>query len=170
MLESQPTMKLSSGIERISESKRGLFDRIRARGVSARVADVMERVPREEFVPGSLRDVAYVDTSLPIGHGQTISQPSLVAFMTEALGIRDSDDVLEVGTGSGYQAAILAGLAKRVHSVELVEPLAVQAADRLLRLGYTNVTVVVGDGYAGWRALRSGLRHGFRALRAAGAR
>ena len=127
-------------------------EQIETRGVrDPRVLEAMRTVPRHLFVGAEWISQAHADCPLAIGHGQTISQPSLVAFMTEALGIRDSDDVLEVGTGSGYQAAILAGLAKRVHSVELVEPLAVQAADRLLRLGYTNVTVVVGDGYAGWR-------------------
>lgn len=132
------------------ESKRWLFGRIRAEGISTRVADVMERVPREEFVPPAIREGAYVDTALPIGHGQTISQPSLVALMTDMLRIEDDDIVLEVGTGSGYQAAILAGLAKRVYSLELVEPLAVDAAERLRRLGYANVRVIVGDGYEGW--------------------
>jgi protein-L-isoaspartate(D-aspartate) O-methyltransferase len=93
---------------------------------------------------------AYDDHPLPIGHAQTISQPYIVAFMTEALGLRGGETVLEVGTGSGYQAAVLAEIAARVYSIEIVEPLAAEARERLHRLGYQDVEVRAGDGYAGW--------------------
>jgi protein-L-isoaspartate(D-aspartate) O-methyltransferase len=116
----------------------------------ARVLAVMGRVPRHEFVPANLRDEAYADHPLPIGHGQTISQPYIVAFMTEALEPRRADKVLEVGTGSGYQAAVLSELVAEVYTIEIVEPLARRAADDLARLGYQNVQVRAGDGYQGW--------------------
>jgi len=111
-----------------------------------RVLRAMDRVPREEFVPTDLRRLAYDDRPLPIGHGQTISQPMMVAIMTEVLYLKGGEKVLEVGTGSGYQTAILAELADRVISVERVPQLADEAAERLKRLGYTNVTVhIAGD-------------------------
>ena len=114
------------------------------------VIAAMRHVPRHRFVPGAYSLFAYVDGPLPIGHGQTISQPSLVAEMTEQLRLKKTDKVLEIGTGSGYQAAILAELVDRVLSVEIVEPLARQAAQTLDELGYKNVRVRVGDGYGGW--------------------
>lgn len=117
---------------------------------NARVLAVMGQVPRHEFVPPQWRDEAYADRPLPIGHGQTISQPYIVAFMTERLEPRPTDKVLEIGTGSGYQAAVLSGLVKEVFTIEIVEPLAKQAAADLKRLGYTNVLVRAGDGYKGW--------------------
>jgi protein-L-isoaspartate(D-aspartate) O-methyltransferase len=107
-------------------------------------------VPREEFVPADERGEAYEDGPLPIGHGQTISQPYIVAFMTEQLRLKSSDRVLEIGTGSGYQAAILAELVSEIYSVEIVEPLAKNAEATLQRLGYKNVHVKIGDGYKGW--------------------
>lgn len=107
-------------------------------------------VPRHLFVPQGLRDEAYADYPLPIGEGQTISQPSLVALMTHLLRPKPGDIVLEVGTGSGYQAAILSPLVRRVYTIEIVGPLAREASGRLARLGYANVTVRHGDGYAGW--------------------
>ncbi|MCP9439990.1 MAG: protein-L-isoaspartate(D-aspartate) O-methyltransferase [Nitrospira sp.] len=110
----------------------------------------MRHVPRHRFVPGKYSLFAYVDGPLPIGYGQTISQPSLVAEMTAHLQLRKTDKVLEVGTGSGYQAAVLAELADQVFTVEIVEPLARQAAHTLAELGYRNVRVRVGDGYEGW--------------------
>jgi protein-L-isoaspartate(D-aspartate) O-methyltransferase len=111
-----------------------------------RVLRAMDRVPREEFVPPDLRRLAYDDRPLPIGHGQTISQPMMVAIMTEVLYLKGGEKVLEVGTGSGYQTAILAELVDRVISVERVPQLADEAAERLKRLGYTNVTVhIAGD-------------------------
>lgn len=118
--------------------------------LSDEVMDAMGAVPREEFVPSGYRHQAYRNTPLPIAAGQTISQPLIVALMTEMLDPQPGDIVLEVGTGSGYQAAILSRLVKHVYSVEIVEKLAASASDVLRRLGYDNVTVRAGDGYAGW--------------------
>ena len=127
-------------------------EQIERRGVKdPRVLEAMRKVPRHEFVPEAERDEAYDDRPLPIGHGQTISQPYIVALMTESLGLKGTEKVLEVGTGSGYQAAVLSGLAKAVFTIEIVEPLGKQAAEVLQRLGYKNVSVRVGDGYRGWR-------------------
>lgn len=121
------------------------------RGINdQRVLGAMAKVPREEFVPTDSRAASYEDGPLPIGYGQTISQPYIVAFMTEQLRPKPSDRVLEVGTGSGYQAAILAELVSEVYSIEIVEPLAKNAEATLQRLGYKNVHVNVGDGYKGW--------------------
>jgi len=126
-------------------------EQIVARGITnPRVLEAMGRVPRHEFVPAELRSRAYEDGPLPIGHGQTISQPYIVAFMTEALGPKPTDRILEIGTGSGYQAAVLAGLVAEVRSIELVEPLALRAESDLQRLGFTHVKVRCGDGYLGW--------------------
>jgi len=116
----------------------------------ARVLSAMSKVPREEFVPSESRAASYEDGPLPIGYDQTISQPYIVAFMTEQLRPKPSDHVLEVGTGSGYQAAILAELVSEVYSIEIVEPLAKNAEAALQRLGYKNVHVKAGDGYKGW--------------------
>jgi protein-L-isoaspartate(D-aspartate) O-methyltransferase len=122
-----------------------------ARGIhERRVLDAVAKVPREEFVPPESRVASYEDGPLPIGYGQTISQPYIVAFMTEQLRPKSSDRVLEVGTGSGYQAAILAELVSEVYSIEIVEPLAKNAEATLQRLGYKNVHVKFGDGYKGW--------------------
>jgi len=121
-----------------------------ARGIAdARVLDAMRRVPRDRFVPDAARRDAYGDRALPIGAGQTISQPYMVAAMTEALHLTGRERVLDVGTGSGYQAAILAELAHQVTSIERVNELAAEAARRLASLGYTNVDVLVGDGTLG---------------------
>jgi protein-L-isoaspartate(D-aspartate) O-methyltransferase len=117
---------------------------------NGRVLAAMAKVPRHEFVPEEIRDEAYEDHPLPIGHGQTISQPFIVAFMTEMIDPRPTDTILEIGTGSGYQAAILSELAGQVYSIEIVEPLARRAAAALKRLGYANVTVRSGDGAEGW--------------------
>lgn len=117
---------------------------------NARVLAVMEKVPRHEFVPVEFRHRAYEDGPLPIGYEQTISQPYVVAFMTEQLEPQPTDRVLEIGTGSGYQAAVLAELVKEVFTIEIVEPLAKRAAADLKRLGYTNVLVHFGDGFKGW--------------------
>ena len=122
-----------------------------ARGVkNRRVLDAMRRVPRHELVPEAARTAAYADHPLPIGHGQTISQPYIVAIMTEMLDLSADERVLEVGTGSGYQAAVLAELCSEVFSIEIVEPLANRAREDLERLGYKNVHVRYGDGYRGW--------------------
>jgi protein-L-isoaspartate(D-aspartate) O-methyltransferase len=114
------------------------------------VLKAMGSVPRHAFVPEAQRPYAYADQALPIGYGQTISQPYVVAFMTEQLDPRASDKVLEIGTGSGYQAAVLSGLVASVYSIEIIEPLAHQAEALLKRLGYSNVQVRAGDGYRGW--------------------
>jgi protein-L-isoaspartate(D-aspartate) O-methyltransferase len=114
------------------------------------VLRIMGTVPRHEFVPDGVRQDAYADRPLPIGYGQTISQPLIVALMTDLLELRPNDVVLEVGTGSGYQAAVLAGLVRQVYTVEIIPGLAAGATDRLHRLGYTNIAVRQGDGYYGW--------------------
>ncbi|HEY0445687.1 MAG TPA: protein-L-isoaspartate(D-aspartate) O-methyltransferase [Allosphingosinicella sp.] len=121
-----------------------------ARQIDAKVTEAMRQVPRHLLVPEAVRAEAYDNTALPIGHGATISQPFIVALMTDVLDVRSTDRVLEVGTGSGYQAAILSRLAGRVYSIEIVAPLAERAARQLAELGYGNVTVRSGDGYAGW--------------------
>lgn len=115
-----------------------------------RVMEVMARVPRHEFVPPSLRGQAYENHPLPIGEGQTISQPYIVALMTDLLDPEPDHVVLEVGTGSGYQAAILAELVGKVYTIEIIETLGRQAGERLKQLGYTNVEIRIGDGYHGW--------------------
>ena len=126
-------------------------EQIAARGVTDdRVLAAMRTVPRDRFVPGELAPRAYEDRPLPIGHDQTISQPYIVAYMTEALGVQRHHQVLEIGTGSGDQAAVLGELADRVYTIEIVPQLARQAAATLRDLGYANVRVREGDGYAGW--------------------
>jgi protein-L-isoaspartate(D-aspartate) O-methyltransferase len=126
-------------------------EQIEARGIrDARVLAALRKVPRHLFVPPEEQGEAYNDYPLAIGHAQTISQPYIVAYMTEALELKPRDRVLEIGTGSGYQAAILAELVAEVYSIEIVEPLAKQAEARLRRLGYSNVQVRAGDGYRGW--------------------
>ena len=114
------------------------------------VMAAIDRVPRHEFVPEDVRLSAYANRPLSIGHGQTISQPYIVALMTHLLGVEPGAGVLEIGTGSGYQAAVLAELAADVHTIEIVEPLARQAARRFARLGYDGVHTRLGDGYYGW--------------------
>jgi protein-L-isoaspartate(D-aspartate) O-methyltransferase len=126
---------------------------IAARGVrSEMVLAAMRKVPREAFLPEHLREFAYDDSSLPIEAGQTISQPYIVALMTEALGLKGGEKVLEIGTGSGYAAAVLAEIAREVHTVERISQLAEQAAAKLQALGYSNVYVVHADGTLGWAA------------------
>jgi protein-L-isoaspartate(D-aspartate) O-methyltransferase len=121
------------------------------RGISdERVLRAMATVPRDMFVPASMRPLAYLDSPLPIGLDQTISQPYIVAAMTEQLALGEGARVLEIGTGSGYQTAILAEIAAEVYSIEIVEPLARQGKAMLARLGYRNVHLRVGDGYQGW--------------------
>ena len=115
-----------------------------------RVLKSMATVPRHEFVPESQRIYSYADGPLPIGYGQTISKPYIVAFMTEQLDPKPTDRVLEIGTGSGYQAAVLSMLVADVYTIEIVEPLAKRAAADLQRLGYNNVHCLAGDGYKGW--------------------
>jgi protein-L-isoaspartate(D-aspartate) O-methyltransferase len=118
--------------------------------LDARVLDVLRAVPRHEFVPAEVAAQAYADRPLPIGLGQTVSQPYVVALMTHLLGVKPGHRVLEIGTGSGYQAAVLARLAREVYSVEIVAELGKRAAETLARLGYANVVTRIGDGYQGW--------------------
>jgi len=126
-------------------------EQILQRGIGdPRVLEAMRKVPRHLFVPPGLRDRAYRDCPLPIGYGQTISQPYIVAFMTEAARLTPQSVVLEIGTGSGYQTAILAELARQVYSLERLAPLAARAQQTLTALGYRNVEVRQGDGYQGW--------------------
>ena len=134
-----------------SERERMVKEQLVMHGVNEeRVLAAMNKVPRDQFVPEHVRPASYTDQPLPIGYDQTISQPYIVAFMTEQLRPQPQDRVLEIGTGSGYQAAILAELVAEVYSIEIIEPLAKQAEATLQRLGYKNVHVKVGDGYKGW--------------------
>ena len=134
-----------------AERRRMVDTQLRARDIrSARVLNAMLAVPRHLFVPAPQRAEAYGDFPLPIGHDQTISQPYIVAFMTQALDIAPDHRVLEVGTGSGYQAAVLGALAKEVYTIEIVPPLAEQARDTLSALGHRNIQVRTGNGYLGW--------------------
>ena len=131
--------------------ERMIETQIRARDVrSAEVLQAMRRVPRHLFVPDDLRQFAYDDRPLPIGRGQTISQPYIVAYMTEALQVEPTHTVLEIGTGSGYQAAVLAEIVKQVYSIEIVPDLAASARRALTEAGYRNVEVRTGNGYLGW--------------------
>ena len=131
--------------------ERMVREQIANRGVrDARVLAAMRKVPRHLFVPEEFQSSAYSDQPLPIGHRQTISQPYIVAFMSEAMELKPQDRVLEIGTGSGYQAAILAELVREVYSIEIVEPLGNEAAVRLKDLGYERVKLRIGDGYRGW--------------------
>jgi len=148
---SSPKDAFGAPDERAAERRRMVATQIANRGVDdARVLDVMSRVPRHEFLPGYLSIEAYDDRPLPIGNDQTISQPYIVALMTQVARIRPEDKVLEIGTGSGYQAAVLSLLARAVFSIEIIPELAESAAARLKKMGYDNVTVKQGDGYKGW--------------------
>jgi len=120
--------------------------------LDSRVLTAMNKVPRHRFVPADQEPNAYANRPLPIGNGQTISQPFIVALMTDMLGLKATDRVLEIGTGCGYQAAVLAELAREVYTIEIVAPLAREAAARFAELGYRNVNARSGDGYRGWPA------------------
>jgi protein-L-isoaspartate(D-aspartate) O-methyltransferase len=134
-----------------AERTRMVDEQLSARDIrDRRVLDAMRRVPRHLFVPEAERAWAYVDSPAPIGYGQTISQPYIVALMTQALNVEPHHRVLEIGTGSGYQAAVLSVLAQDVYTMEIVEPLAERARATLLELGYRNVHVRIGNGYLGW--------------------
>ena len=131
--------------------RRMVEKQIIGRGIQdERVVDAMMKVPRHEFVPDKYGHYSYDDSPLPIGHNQTISQPYIVALMTEELNLSSADRVLEIGTGSGYQAAILAEIVKEVYTIEIIEPLGRAAEKQLEKLGYDNITVRIGDGYEGW--------------------
>ena len=141
----------TSSSEFAAERQKMVEQQLKPRGIhDERVLAAMAKVPREEFVPENLRDKGYSDGALPIGHDQTISQPFIVAFMTEQLRLQPNDRVLEIGTGSGYQTAVLAELVKEVYTIEIIEPLAKNASARLARLDYNNAHVKVGDGFQGW--------------------
>lgn len=150
---------VTSGCQKHAESTSGfdaerqkmVQEQLRPRGIKdERVLTAMGKVPRQEFIPEDLRNRSYADGAVPIGHDQTISQPFIVGLMTEQLRLQPTDHVLEVGTGSGYQTAILAELVKDVYSIEILEPMAKEASARLTRLGYSNAHVKAGDGYEGW--------------------
>jgi len=136
-------------IEELRDASR-LSEEYGAPPISERTLAVLGQVPRHEFVPDPQKRYAYENRPLPIGAGQTISQPYIVALMTDLADVTKKDVVLEIGTGSGYQAAVLSELAGRVYTIEIVEMLGRRAANTLKRLGYNNVTAKVGDGYAGW--------------------
>lgn len=137
----------------LERRRKMVLEQIAGRGVGdPKVLDAMLKVPREEFVPKHLREFAYADRPLPISAGQTISQPFIVASMTEALQLQGGEKVLEIGTGSGYAAAVLAHIAAKVHTVERISELATQARATLRRLGYDNVDAIEGDGTIGWAA------------------
>ena len=138
------------GGEELEDAKGRLIDRLRKEIPDERVIRAMERVPREAFVPEESRHLAYEDIPVPIGGGQTISQPYIVAMMVRALELRRTDKVLEIGTGSGYEAAVLAELASRVITVERILTLAESARERLTSMGYDNVEVVVAEKRLGW--------------------
>lgn len=161
MRTSSPEQKTNESVDvELDEQDETLFrlareamvsEQIAARGVrDSRVLAAMRKVPRHELVPEAMRSSAYENRPLPIGYDQTISQPYVVGFMTEQLRVGPDARVLEVGTGSGYQAAVLSELVREVYSIEIVEPLARSAAQALLRLGYRNVFLRHGDGYQGW--------------------
>lgn len=135
-----------------AERARMVREQLRARGIrEPAVLAAMTRVPRHRFVPALYEDLSYADHPVPIGFDQTISQPYIVAYMTEAARVSSNEKVLEVGTGSGYQAAILGELAREVYTIEIIPELASGARNILSELGYTNVHVRTGDGYAGWK-------------------
>ena len=141
----------AQGTGRSGERERMVDTQIEARGIrDPRVLEAMRTVPRHRFVPPALQDQAYADAPLPIGSSQTISQPYIVAYMTEALRLPPAATVLEIGTGSGYQAAVLAEVAREVYSIEIVPELAERSAQVLAELGYDNIHLRTGDGYRGW--------------------
>lgn len=137
-------------IEDIRSEARYAADYTGGESIDPRVLDALAAVPRHRFVPEYLRDEAYANRPLPIGHRQTISQPYIVALMTHLLGVGPGDSVLEIGTGCGYQTAVLATLVKTVYTIEVIEPLGRAAAERLRSLGFDNIEYRIGDGYAGW--------------------
>ena len=146
-----PTSTLQWRSERQEERERMVKQQLRGRDiVFPRVLEAMRTVPRHRFIPEGAQEVAYADHPVPIGHQQTISQPYIVAIMTQALAPKPTDRVLEIGTGSGYQAAVLAEVSAQVFTIEIVEPLGKRAASTLRALGYDTIHFRLGDGYAGW--------------------
>ena len=143
--------QIPSAADFAAQRQQMVDQQLKPRGIkNERVLAAMAKVPREQFVPAEQRADAYQDGPLPIGYDQTISQPYIVAFMTEQLRLKPSDRLLEIGSGSGYQAAVLAELVADVYTIEIIEPLAKTAEATLQRLGYKNVHVKMGDGYRGW--------------------
>jgi protein-L-isoaspartate(D-aspartate) O-methyltransferase len=141
----------SSESARVNERESMVMTQIASRGINnPDVLAVLKKLPRHEFVPQSIKDHAYEDGAMPIGNGQTISQPYIVALMTEALQLTKDCRVLEIGTGCGYQSAVLAALCRQVYSIEIVANLAEETRHRLARLGISNVEIRTGDGYRGW--------------------
>ncbi len=148
---SEPPVTVQAADGHKQEREAMVRDQIRARGVrSEKVLDALRKVQRHLFVPDEMVGAAYSDRPLPIGHGQTISQPYIVGFMTDLLDVESDHSVLEIGTGSGYQAAVLAELAGEVFSIEIVEPLGDRARATLAALGYEHVHLRIGNGYLGW--------------------
>jgi len=137
-------------VAEIEEYMQYTADRLGRKALSHPVADALRNVPRHQFVGEDQRPYAYQNRPLPIGHGQTISQPYIVAVMTELLDSKPGDKVLEIGTGSAYQAAVLATVGADVYSIEIIEPLADSARERIKKLGYQNIHTRTGDGYYGW--------------------
>ncbi len=150
--EAEYAARRAALVKLVEDDVRATSRFIGRRELDPRVIEALATVPRHAFVPEELRRYAYRNRPLPIGHGQTISQPYIVALMTDLVEPKPDDVVLEVGTGSGYQAAVLAGLVGQVYTIEIVEPLGLAAAARLARLGYDNVEARLGDGYYGWEA------------------
>jgi protein-L-isoaspartate(D-aspartate) O-methyltransferase len=147
----RPTSGADDKSPRMAERLSMVETQIRARGVrDGHVIEAMRKVPRHEFVPDRLQREAYGDHPLPIGEGQTISQPYIVAFMTELAAIKPGDKVLEIGTGSGYQAAVLWAITTNVYTIEIVKPLYEQAREKLVQLGLPAANIRLGDGYQGW--------------------
>lgn len=138
-------------IQSIQQDVRATSNYLKKEALDPRVLEAMATVPRHEFVPPELKSVAYLNRPLPIGYSQTISQPYIVAIMTDLLAVTPNAKVLEIGTGSGYQAAIMAQLTSQVFTIEIIEPLGKQATKRLQRLGYDKIQVKIGDGYYGWQ-------------------
>ena len=151
-LNSWSALTRENDAETLSGLRQRMVERdLRGRGIKdPRVLEALGSIPRHEFVPKALWSAAYEDRPLPIGNGQTISQPYVVALMTELLELRGKEKVLEIGTGSGYQAAVLAKTAERVYSIEIIPSLSERAGEVLTRLGFTNVGLKVGDGFYGW--------------------
>src|SRR6516165_4598882 len=143
LLRQRMLAEVSAGVVHVSET-------IGKTALAERVMTAMDKVPRHEFVPVELQPYAYANIPLPIGFEKTISQPFIVALMTDLLDLSGNDVVLELGTGLGYQAAILGQLARRVYSIEIIEELGRQAKQRLHRQGYTNIELRIGNGYNGW--------------------
>ena len=149
--EIKPPAEAVKDLQYVEARKRMVENDLRGRDITdARVLEVLGRIPRHRFMAPSYLGLAYADRPAPIGHGQTISQPYIVALMTQAARPKPTSRALDIGTGSGYQAAVLAELCKEVYSIEILKPLADSAQNRLTALGYKNITIRVGDGYRGW--------------------